>query len=280
MEPLVRMLVSNGVTYPTFAQSLKRIFLDAAEAELLDEGRKVTDSSLSLLSGVHRKDVRSLAAQASDLESRRVFSLASEVATRWLSDPLFNDDEGRPRILPIRTRETNEQSFELLAQSVSKDYHARSVLDELLRLGIAEVVGAEVRLVWQTFTPRSGYAETAHYLGQNVRDHVAAFAANLRNVGQGRSPEFLEYAILATEITQDSSAELKKLGDKLASAAFKSFAAAATGHSDQDASASGSARDQRVRFGIYCYSEKMTAPSGTDSVRAADAAVPAGGASE
>ena len=43
-----------------FAAALKPVFLAQAEQELVRLGRKRTDSAISLLSGLHRKDVRAL----------------------------------------------------------------------------------------------------------------------------------------------------------------------------------------------------------------------------
>ena len=60
LAPLVRLLVASGVTYPQFTTALKTAFLRAAHAELESSNKKVTDSAVSLLSGVHRKDVRAL----------------------------------------------------------------------------------------------------------------------------------------------------------------------------------------------------------------------------
>ena len=60
MQPLVRLLLRNGVTYTVFAAALKRVFLDGARQELAARGMAQTDSAVSLLCGVHRRDVRSL----------------------------------------------------------------------------------------------------------------------------------------------------------------------------------------------------------------------------
>ncbi len=63
-----------------------------------------------------------------------------EVYTRWASDPLYCDDRGRPRILD---RVGGPGSFEALAASVSNDVHPRTLLRELIRLGVATHVETE-----------------------------------------------------------------------------------------------------------------------------------------
>ena len=56
--PLARLLVANGVGYTQLAARLKPVFMAAAQAELQASDKKTTDAAISLLSGVHRKDVR------------------------------------------------------------------------------------------------------------------------------------------------------------------------------------------------------------------------------
>jgi hypothetical protein len=102
MRPLVRLLIRNGVPYPAFATALKHVFVEAARAELASRAMAQTDSAITLLSGVHRRDVRNLGRPAS---SRKVVapeprSLPGEVIARWLSDPAYLDAQGAPRLLP------------------------------------------------------------------------------------------------------------------------------------------------------------------------------------
>ena len=93
MRPLIRMLVKRGVAYPAFAQALKTEFLAAAQRELQERQMPQTDSALSLLSGVHRRDVRNLTRPAEpkvdEAELARPLSLAAEVVGVWLNLPPF-----------------------------------------------------------------------------------------------------------------------------------------------------------------------------------------------
>ena len=60
VRPLARLLLRHGVAYPAFAAALKRVFLEAAADELSSRKMPATDSALSLLSGVHRRDIRTM----------------------------------------------------------------------------------------------------------------------------------------------------------------------------------------------------------------------------
>ncbi len=58
MAPLVQLLLHEGVTYPRLVIALKKTFLDAAPGVLEASSAQVNDSSVSTLTGIHRKDVR------------------------------------------------------------------------------------------------------------------------------------------------------------------------------------------------------------------------------
>ena len=64
MAPLVRWLLRSGVGYTEFSAALKPVFLAEAQLESERTGGKQTDSALSLLSGLHRKDIRKAAQDA------------------------------------------------------------------------------------------------------------------------------------------------------------------------------------------------------------------------
>jgi hypothetical protein len=55
---MVHAALREGITYPQFAQALKTTFFDVARKELEERDSRITDSSISILSGVHRKDVK------------------------------------------------------------------------------------------------------------------------------------------------------------------------------------------------------------------------------
>ncbi len=60
MRPLVRLMLRKGVTYLVFADLLKEVFVEVADREFRLGDKASTDSRISLLTGVHRKDVRRL----------------------------------------------------------------------------------------------------------------------------------------------------------------------------------------------------------------------------
>ena len=259
VAPAVRLLLAYGVTYPRFAAALKRVFLDEASAELDRLGRRHTDSALSLLSGLQRRDVVALGkpdAPRLPPRSERV-STAQQVALRWLTLPTYLDAQGRPRDLPFRSAEEAEATFLKLAQSVSKDVHAASVLDELVRLGLAEFDGTTVRRRAESYVPTS-FEQLSAFLSDNVRDHLAAAAANV----QGREPRFLEYSLFSDELRPASVDELNVLFKVLSREMFRQAREHAVEITDRDrALGFADVQEMRMRFGVYFYAEPMDKPA-------------------
>jgi len=260
LAPLVRLLVASGVTYPQFAAALKTSFLRAAHAELERGSKKVTDSAVSLLSGIHRKDVRALTSdgvlRASHLD--RMLSLPDEIFTRWTNDPNYLDVDGLPKVLPMRGRTPEESSFEQLAQSISRDFHPRSILDELVRLGLADVQADMVRLRAYTYVPREDFDKTLGYVRTNVADHLAAASQNLRAVQQGKPGEFLEQSLYADELSVESVIELHRLARRIWESALRRMFALANERSRIDEQGAPGSQVMRMRFGTFFYSEAST----------------------
>lgn len=252
MRPLVRLLLRQGVTYPAFATALKRVFVDAAQHELQSQGMPRTDSAITLLCGVHRRDVRqlrldddepSVAAPATAVPT----SVVGEVAARWATHRDWLAKGGRPRTLP----KAGDGSFDALVASVSQDVRPRAMLDELLRLGVVREDDDGISLLEDCFTPRQGFAEMAQLLADNLSDHAAAAAANLQ-----QERNCLEQAIYVDEITEASALALQKLAVKVWAQAHKTVLNEAFALVERDAqSVPASQRQHRARFGVYFYNE-------------------------
>lgn len=248
MRPLARLLLRHGVAYPAFSAALKQVFLQAAVDELQSAGKKQTDSAISLLSGVHRRDVRTLGR----LDTARFaaegtpMNMASQVVSRWLSEVDYLDDEGRPLKLP---RGGKAPSFDALVSAISSDVRPRAVLDELVRLGLAREAEEGVLLQEAGFVPRQGFAEMANLLQDNLHDHAAAAALNLDGEGN-----YLEQAIFADELTAESAQHLHAVSSRAWRIAFKTVMRETRSRYELDQqNAPPEARVHRVRFGSYFY---------------------------
>jgi hypothetical protein len=250
MAPIARWLLRHGVPYNAFADMLKSVFVSAAREELELGGARPTHSALSVLSGVHRKDVRNLEASPEPPAAPRSVSLASQVFTRWITDPKYRSAHGKPRRL---LRSGADNSFESLARAVSSDVHPRTVLDELLRLGLARLDGDDVVPTRASFVPSRQLDELTALFSSNVSDHIAAAVHNLTV----EAPKYLEQSVFADGLTPESIDRLHLCARSAWDSAFASIVGEARERVDADADTES---DVRMRFGVYFYSEPVKRP--------------------
>jgi hypothetical protein len=262
MAPVVRWLMRHGVQYTAFANVLKSVFANVAREELTRSNTRITDSAVSVLSGVHRKDVRALGEAKPGPEVLRSLPLSSQVFTKWITDPQYRDARGLPRSLP---RSGAGLSFETLARSASTDVHPRTVLDQLVRLGLVELRDEEVVPRSSSFAPVAGMEEMAALFAANAADHIAAAVNNLTLKG----PKFLEQSVFADGLSTESADQLAQTARDLWSKAFESMVAEANSKVKADESGT---HNRRVRFGVYFYTEEESAPVAKPTAAAAPAA--------
>ncbi len=252
MRPVVLWLLRNGISFPALASLLKSLFVESARAEIERGGAKATQSALSLLSGVHRKDVREIADTPAPRQRAARPTLAAQVFTRWLGDARFRDKDGQPRALP---RTGSGRTFETLCRELSNDVHPRTVLDELIRIGQVAVEDDRVVVLADAFVPSPRLDQMTALFAANAADHMAAAVSNLTTA----EPPFLEQSIYADGLTAESVELLHGQARQAWALAFASVVAAARERVDHDRVSDG---EMRVRFGSYFFSEHAPVPAG------------------
>lgn len=252
LTPLARLMLARGVTLPMAIELLKRVFVEVAAKDFALDKKTVTDSRISLLTGVHRKDVRRLRDlddPAADLPPK--ISLGAQVVASWTTDQRWLDENGRPRALSRLARHGGPQSFENLVSSVSRDIRPRSLLDEWLHLGIVEVnYHDEVILLTDAFIPRQGDEEKLAYYGHNVGDHASAATDNVL----GGFPTWFERSVHHTELTPEEVAALRDRAGQLGMAMLQKL------HQQAEKRTKPPAGDRRITCGVYFYSTHDSPP--------------------
>lgn len=202
LKPLIRLLLVHDIKYTMMLEELKRVYVNVADEEFKLNNRPQTDSRITLLTGVHRKDVRRIRTEHLDTQPEtRSLSLTSQVVGQWLRNPLYLDEHNEPIALSRLTSTGGERSFESLVATISKDFRARPVLDEWLNLGVVRLDDEDrVHLNTQAFIPNQDLEEKLFYLSMNVSDHLAT-AVN--NVDTKNTP-LLERCIYYYGLTQEN----------------------------------------------------------------------------
>lgn len=249
LAPLARLAVGHGLTFTVLAELLKQGFVQAARAAHPGVPAHRAVSRISTATGLNRREVTRLI-QRADGEVPVSPSPATQAFTRWLSDPMFRGPDGAPTALRMQGA---APSFESLANSITRDVHPRTLLEELSRLGLARAdTEGHVHLLHTAFVPRADRERMLAFLGANVGDHLRAAVTNV--LGDGS--HHFEQAIFADELSAESLAEAKALVTEQWQGLLHTLAPALQALIDADKNA-GRAGEHRLRIGLFAFTDTM-----------------------
>ncbi len=255
--PMARLAVARGLRFAALEEVMKQAFVQAATTALHESHPHLPShrlvSRISTSTGIHRREVTRLSQLPAEHQITAKPSLATEVFTRWITSPEFRNRKGAIISLP---RQGEAPSFESLAQSVTKDVHPRSLLDELIRLGLAACDEAtdKVSLQNNAFVPKGDMAKMLSFLGDNVGDHLQAAVSNVL-VLQNAAPHF-EQAVFSDELSVHSLPIIKAMVQTHWQHLLAESIPLLEKLIEDDRQA-GHVQDQRVRIGLFSYAETV-----------------------
>jgi hypothetical protein len=249
LRPLARLAVASGLTYPRIDEVVREVLVEAASAAHSAAPPQRRVSRISTTLGLHRREVTRLSRR--ETEAPPAPSQATRLFLKWQSDPRYRDAAGKLRSLP---RQGVDLSFEKLAQEVTRDVHPRSLLGELCRLGLARHDEEQdtVELIVDAFVPRGDKGRMLGFFGANVGDHCEAAVTNV--LGEGR--DHFEQAIFADELSAES---IRAFRDTITRQwqVLRAAAVPALETLIEVDRATGRTQDQRIRIGLFSWTEPM-----------------------
>lgn len=137
--PIARLLVGGGAGIDELVRAAKRAYLRAAMDAVLPQDRRVNISRLSVATGMTRKEVSALLNSSRGARRGAIRRSGEQRALRvlrgWLTDPRFQNGDGRPDDLSYRG---HKKSFAALVKLYGGDVTPKSVLRELERISVVE----------------------------------------------------------------------------------------------------------------------------------------------
>ncbi len=179
LRPLVRILLRNGVSFSTFSDLAKWIYVDTATKEFGIAGRKQSTSRVSVITGLSRREVMRVRKlpRPDVTASTEKHNRAARVIAAWRRESDFHDSRGRPVRLPM---EGEGASFSELVKRFSGNVPPRAILDELINVGAAERrQDGKIALLTRAYIPGNIEAHKLNILGTDVRHLIATIDHNL-----------------------------------------------------------------------------------------------------
>jgi hypothetical protein len=260
LRPLVRILLNHGIPFDSFAEIAKWAYVEVADREFGIPGRKQTDSRVSVLTGLTRKEVARIrhVDKPEDVVSAGSYNRAARVVSAWVREyPMENTPSG---VAPLPLE--GPRSLSDLVHRHSGDMPVRAVVDELLRVGAIRVLDSgDAELLQRHYLPPTGERRKLVYLGHDVADLIATIGHNLEAKPGGT---LFQRKVFYDNIPEEHMARVRELARKRGEHAIDALVTDLAAH-DRDANpkVTGTGR-MRAMVGIY-YHEAVFLPEDTPS---------------
>ena len=180
LRPLAKILLRNGISYGTFADLAKWVFVEVATKDFAIKDRKQSTSRISVITGLSRREVmRVRKLQRPDItESIEKHNRAARVIAAWRREHDFLKADGKPSILPFEGQGT---TFSELVKRFSGNVPPRAVLDELLNVGaVKQLPESKVCLLSRAYIPKDYDSHQITILGTDVKHLLTTINHNLK----------------------------------------------------------------------------------------------------
>ena len=243
LVPLAQAMVGHGVTIGTATEALKLAMLTAAEQT---SAGKLSDSRASLLTGIHRKDVKRLRNLKDDAPAKRNCSAAALVISYWATAPEYQDRSGDPRVLSRKGGDAGV-GFDDLVRRTRVDMAPGTVLETLIAQNIVEQGEAgDLRLLSHAFLPSGGSAEQVAAYEATLSAHLTAATQNL--LAEPGASRHFDRAVRYSHLSAESVDALSRFSSDRAQSLLQEVNALARDMQDRD---NDGGHDGRFVMGTY-----------------------------
>ena len=143
VRSIVRLALRNCILLPEFINIIKTVYVEVAAEDMKSVTEKINVSRISVMSGVHRKDVTTIYKNKKEPITKSA-TIWAKVIGRWEQDKRYTTKAGKPRML---TFEGEKSEFHQLVTHESKGFHPSAILFELERLGLVEKTKQGLKLL-------------------------------------------------------------------------------------------------------------------------------------
>lgn len=198
LQPVARLMINSDIGLAGAVELLKSALVKEAYAQ----APEASVSHLSLMTGVHRKDIKRLETSTPNPSKA---TAAARVLTLWQSEPDYLED-GLPRAL----RRSGDFGFDALVSLAKVDAAPATVLSSLVASGnVADEEGL-VRFVAASMVPNDR-GEKLQAAAATLVPHLDTTVGNL--IGQ---EEHLDQALRYSHLSEDAAKELETEASRMA----------------------------------------------------------------
>ena len=140
LKPFVRFCLKHSIKIQEITEMLKLALVEVAYEELAKENQKISNSKVSVITGLQRRDIVRISKDEKEVSLNNV---VTKIIGQWQIDSRFLNENETPKTLTISGKSSE---FSLLVSSVSTDINPYAILFELERLGLINKTDKEATM--------------------------------------------------------------------------------------------------------------------------------------
>jgi hypothetical protein len=209
VRPLMRVAFEYGISASEIAGVVRRTYIQALEARLLDQKRPTTDARLAVVAGLAKSDVAALreatrAGAPHSLRGAVGLDQITNLLTVWHTHSGFSGAYGLALELDlVPASGSPRRSFRELIAASCPGADAEAVLDELVAAGSVEVIdGTTVRCLSRAYVPKGADVKRIERMGRFLAVVSANFVHNL--LRESPEPVYFERTVVSDELISET----------------------------------------------------------------------------
>ena len=204
VQPLMRVAFEYGISAGEIAGVVRRVYIQALEARLLEQKRPTTDARLAVVAGLAKSDVSALREASRmgaphSLRSSVSLDQVTNLLTVWHTQPGFSGAYGLALELDLQpTPASPRRSFRELIDAACRGVDGDALLDELVAAGSVEVIdGTTIRCLSRAYLPQGADIKRIERMGRFLASVAASFVHNVMRLNT--DPVYFERAVTSDE---------------------------------------------------------------------------------
>jgi Family of unknown function (DUF6502) len=211
MEPIIGILLRNGVTHKELSLLCKQLYVKIASEEFGIRGRPTNMSRVAMMTGLDRKEVGRIKENLQQDNTAKISEQHQDRLNRilsgWYQDKDFIDVQGQPKLI---STDEDDICFNLLVRRYGGDLPASALLKELKRVGIVEEIQGKLRVLGRYFVVDPTDAAALLRAGNVIQDIANALEHNLyKSNPQKNQPKRFERRASNPQMPLQSVAEFR-----------------------------------------------------------------------
>lgn len=174
VRPIVGFCLRRQVPIQDLYEILKEEYVREAKNQLEASSERVTTSRLSLITGIHRRDIDRL--QTTPETTKFQDTVLIRVVALWQHASQFQTSRHEPRVL---TSGFVGSEFHALVAAAHREFNPATILSELIRAGIVSRTTRGVKLELQSYSPRGDPQRGFSILSKDINDIVSVVERNV-----------------------------------------------------------------------------------------------------